>query len=150
MGISGFLQWATIYWMHIRFRKGLKAQGIDHKTLPFHDMLAPWSQYVGLVVIFLILAAEFYLAIFPFDAKPSAENFFATYIAAPLFVFDYFAYKWWYKTKIVRPEDMDFSEAFIFDELERRQKAEQAAQPKEQQAMGLAGAARRVWSALVG
>ncbi|OMP85440.1 putative amino-acid permease meu22 [Diplodia seriata] len=153
VGISGFLQWATIYWMHIRFRKGLRAQGIEHKTLPFHDMFAPWSQYAGLVVIFLILVAEFYLAIFPFDAKPSAENFFATYIAAPLFVFDYFAYKWWYKTKIVRPEDMDFSEAFIFDELERQQKAEaeaEAAQAKEKPGLGVAGVGRRVWSALVG
>ncbi|KAK7730670.1 hypothetical protein SLS57_001500 [Botryosphaeria dothidea] len=150
VGISGFLQWATIYWMHIRFRKGLRAQGIDHKTLPFHDVFAPWSQYAGLVVIFLIMVAEFYLAIFPFDAKPSAENFFATYIAAPLFVLDYFGYKWWYGTRIVRPEEMDFSEAFVFDELERRQKADEAAQPKEKPSKGGVAMARRVWSALVG
>lgn len=150
MGISGFLQWATIYWMHIRFRKGLRAQGIDQKTLPFHDVFAPWSQYAGLVVIFLIMVAEFYLAIFPFDAKPSAENFFATYIAAPLFVLDYFGYKWWYGTRIVRPEEMDFSEAFVFDELERRQKADEAAQPKEKPSKGGVAMARRVWSALVG
>ncbi|EKG21760.1 hypothetical protein MPH_00909 [Macrophomina phaseolina MS6] len=96
------------------------------------------------------MAAEFYLAVFPFNAKPSAENFFATYIAAPLFVIDYFSYKWWHKTKVVRPEDMDFSEAFIFDELERRQKAEAAAQPKAKAGKGPADIARRVWSALVG
>ncbi|KAK7524851.1 amino acid transporter [Phyllosticta citriasiana] len=149
VGISGFLQWGTIYWMHIRFRKGLKAQGISAKSLPFYDMFAPWSQYVGLLVIFLIMAAEFYLAIWPFDAKPSAENFFATYIAAPLFVIDYFAYKWWYKTKIIRPEDMDFTEAFHFDEIERRQREEEERNPKPK-TKGALGWAKRVWHAIVG
>ncbi|KAK8169343.1 amino acid transporter [Phyllosticta citrichinensis] len=149
VGISGFLQWGTIYWMHIRFRKGLKAQGIPAKSLPFYDIFAPWSQYIGILVIFLIMAAEFYLAIWPFDAKPSAENFFATYIAAPLFVIDYFAYKWWYKTKIVRPEDMDFTEAFHFDEIERREREEAERNPKPK-VNGVLGWANRLWHAIVG
>ncbi|KAK8258249.1 amino acid permease/ SLC12A domain-containing protein [Phyllosticta capitalensis] len=149
VGISGFLQWGTIYWMHIRFRKGLKAQGIDAKSLPFYDRFAPFTQYVGLLVIFLIMVMEFYLALWPFGGKPSAEGFFSTYIAAPLFVIDYFAYKWWYKTKIVKPEDMDFTEAFHFDEIERRQKEEEALNPKPK-TKGAWGWTKRVWHAIVG
>ncbi|KAF2089928.1 amino acid transporter [Saccharata proteae CBS 121410] len=147
VSISGFLQWAAIYWMHIRFRKGLAAQGIDHKTLPFHDALAPWSQYVGIVVVGLVLVAEFYLAVFPFGAAPSAENFFATYIAAPLFVADYFVYKWWYKTEIVRYADMDFREARVFDQIEKRQKEEGVGRVRRR---GWRGWVERGWEAVVG
>jgi amino acid transporter len=82
-----------IYVAHIRFRQGLKAQGIDYKTLPFRDRFASYSQYLGLVLIILFLVAQLYFAIFPFTGKPSAKNFFSTYITVPLFLFDYVVYK---------------------------------------------------------
>jgi len=82
-------------------------------------------------MVILIMIAEFYLAVWPFHAKPSAKNFFSTYVSAPLYVADYFVYKWWYKTKIVAPEDMDFSEAAWFDEDDRQKAEEEAANPSE-------------------
>ena len=78
---------------HIGFRRALKAQGIDHHSLPFIAHFAPWLQYGGLVVLTFILGCLFYLSIFPFGGKGSAETFFSTYLAAPLFVFDYIVYK---------------------------------------------------------
>ncbi|RDW73554.1 hypothetical protein BP6252_07461 [Coleophoma cylindrospora] len=129
VGIAGFIQYALVYNNLIRFRMGLKAQGIHYKKLSFYSRCAPYLQYIGLVFIFLILAAEFYLSIFPFGAKPSASNFFASYLAAPLFIFDYFAYKWWFKTKIVKPIDMDFSAAAYFDYEEQCKAEETMANP---------------------
>lgn len=75
------------------------------------------------------MIAEFYLAVWPFGKKPSASNFFSTYISAPLYLFDYLIYKWWYKSKLIAPEDMDFSEAAWFDEDDRKTAEEEAANP---------------------
>jgi amino acid transporter len=82
-----------IYVSHIRFRQGLKSQGIDNRTLPYRDRFAPYSQYLGMVLIILFLAAQLYFAIYPFTGNPSAGNFFAMYITVPLFFVDYVLYK---------------------------------------------------------
>lgn len=75
------------------------------------------------------------------------KTFFANYLGAPLFVFDFVAYKvgcliavivtlrliysqLWYKTKFVKPSEVDFSEAFAFDEQDKLE-AELAAQDGE-------------------
>lgn len=93
VAIAGLVQWASVYLSHIRFRRGLKAQGIDYKTLPFLSYGAPYLQYFGLLILLFIFGCEFYLSAWPLGEKPSAESFFASYLAVPLFIVDYFAYK---------------------------------------------------------
>lgn len=86
-----------------------------------------------MVILFLIFAAEFYLALYPFGGtgKPEAESFFSAYIAAPLFICDFIGYKIYMKTKFVRGKDMDFREAKVFDRIDEREK-EEAERIKEQ------------------
>ncbi|CZR59171.1 uncharacterized protein PAC_09063 [Phialocephala subalpina] len=129
VGVASFCNWLLIYLSHIRFRQGLKAQGINYKTLPFYTKIAPYAQYFGIVLVFCFLAAQLYFAIFPFSGKPSAENFFSTYITVPLFIIDYFAYKWWFGTKIVPLKEMDFSPALYFDRIDRDEKEAEEANP---------------------
>lgn len=93
MGISTLFQWAGVFISRIQFRRGVKAQGIEFRSLPFCDFLAPYAQYLALVVVLFIAGCEFYLACFPFGEKDPAKSFFSTYIAAPLFFLEYFAYK---------------------------------------------------------
>ncbi|KAL4924937.1 amino acid permease/ SLC12A domain-containing protein [Aspergillus undulatus] len=119
VAIATLFQWASIYIAHLRFRTGLRAQGKDLATLPFKGLLTPYAQYFSLLIVLFIFGCEFYLACFPFGEKGSAKSFFSTYLAAPLFFLDYFAYKWWFKTKIVKSKDMDFKPAIVFDELEK-------------------------------
>ncbi|KAL2836921.1 amino acid permease/ SLC12A domain-containing protein [Aspergillus pseudoustus] len=119
VAIATLFQWASIYIAHLRFRIGLRVQGKSLADLPFKGMLTPYAQYFSLMIVLFIFGCEFYLACFPFGEKGSAKSFFSTYLAAPLFVFDYFAYKWWFKTKIVKPSEMDFSPAIVFDEEDR-------------------------------
>ncbi|KAI2969407.1 hypothetical protein CBS147323_3962 [Aspergillus niger] len=123
VSVSALFQWSGIFISHIRFRQGLAAQGIDKKTLPFRDRTAPYAQFVGLVVVLFIAGCEFYLACFPFGEKGSAKSWFSSYIAAPLFFFDYFGYKIYYRSKLVRPSEMDFSAAAAFDEEDRARAA---------------------------
>lgn len=55
--------------------------------------MAPYAQYFSLVLVLFIFGCEFYLSCWPLEEKGSAKTFFSTYLAAPLFVFDYCAYK---------------------------------------------------------
>ncbi|KAL4745903.1 hypothetical protein BDW72DRAFT_198215 [Aspergillus terricola var. indicus] len=119
VAIATLFQWASIYIAHLRFRTGLCTQGRDLADLPFKGLLTPYAQYFSLLIVLFIFGCEFYLACFPFGEKGSAKSFFSTYLAAPLFFFDYGAYKWWFKTKIVQPSEMDFSAAVVFDEMEQ-------------------------------
>ncbi|GME36576.1 putative amino acid permease protein [Neofusicoccum parvum] len=129
VGVSSFMNWGLIYLSHIRFRKGLKAQGIDYHSLPFYNRASPWGQYFGLFLIFVFLAAELYFALFPFGGSPTAEGFFSTYLSVPLFILDYVGYKLWFRTKVVKPKEMDFTPAFYFDEEDRREKEAEEANP---------------------
>lgn len=119
VSMANYITWFSIMAALIRFRKGLAAQGIDYKTLPFVNSIAPHAQWVGCVIIVLIIIGQGYLALFPIHEKPSAKNFFASYLSVPLFFFNYVGYKWWYKTKWIKPEEMDFSEAAYFDALDK-------------------------------
>ncbi|KAJ6030817.1 hypothetical protein N7460_011083 [Penicillium canescens] len=116
VAIATLFQWASIYIAHLRFRQGLKAQGKDLGSLPFKGLLTPWAQYFGLIIVLFVFGCEFYLACWPFGEKGSVKSFFSAYLAAPLFFFDYFVYKWYYKTNIVKPMEMDFGPAREFDE----------------------------------
>ncbi|KAJ6014143.1 hypothetical protein N7540_008734 [Penicillium herquei] len=119
VGIATLFNWSGCYIAHLRFRQGLKAQGKDLGTLPFRGFLTPYAQYLALIIVAFVFGCEFYLACWPFGEKGSVKNFFSTYLAAPLFVFDYFAYKFYFKTKIARSKEMDFSPAEYFDEEDR-------------------------------
>ncbi|KAL4793159.1 amino acid permease/ SLC12A domain-containing protein [Aspergillus venezuelensis] len=122
VAIATLFQWASIYIAHLRFRTGLVAQGKSLSSLPFKGLLTPYAQYFSLLIVLFIFGCEFYLACFPFGEKGSAKSFFSTYLAAPLFFFDYFVYKWWFKTRIVKPAEMDFRPALVFDELEEAER----------------------------
>lgn len=120
------MSWLSILATHICFRRALKAQGIDPKTLSFQAPFAPYFQYMSVVVILFIAGCELYLALYG-DGTPTAKQFFSVYLACPLFIFDLIVYKLYFKTKVIKPEDVDLSEAKAFDDEERLEKeAEEA------------------------
>jgi amino acid transporter len=128
--------WGILFIQHIRFRSGLKAQGISHKSLPFQDFMAPYSQWIGLTIIIFLLVGEAYLALSPISGDgPSAKNFFSTYIAAPLFVVNFSGYKLWYKTKCVKASEMDFTASRSFDEEDRLEREENARNPPQKKSL---------------
>ena len=93
VGSATFLDWAFIFISHLRFRQGLKAQGISTDKLPWKTWMGTYGTWIGLTGSIFFLGVEFYYSIFPIGEKPSAENFFSNYITVPLFFLDYFAYK---------------------------------------------------------
>ncbi|KAG7906980.1 hypothetical protein KL905_003997 [Ogataea polymorpha] len=121
--LNGYFTWLSIYWSHYRFRAGLKAQGINYKTLPLYDKFFPWTTYTATFIIIALFIGQFYIGLYPLggnsmSAADRAENFFLTYLCVPLFGLCWLYYKLRFKTKLVKPEDMNFSYAKKWNEIE--------------------------------
>ncbi|ODQ81164.1 hypothetical protein BABINDRAFT_6992 [Babjeviella inositovora NRRL Y-12698] len=108
-GISGFVNWGSICLGHIRFRYALKKKGRDTSELAYVSQCGVWGSYYGLLICVLILAAQFWIALFPLGKKPNASGFFAAYLAMPVILGFYVAHKIWSKNwkLYIRWEDMD-------------------------------------------
>ncbi|KAF8580217.1 amino acid transporter [Ramaria rubella] len=104
--VTGMLNWMGICLTLIRFRKGLKAQGIPLETLPYVSPLQPYAAYYGLFwTVLIILFADWSVFL---KGNWDHSAFITNYFPLPFFFILYFGYKFYYKTKIVAPADMDF------------------------------------------
>jgi amino acid transporter len=104
--VSGMFNWLGICVTGIRFRQGLKAQGINPENLPWHSKLTPYAAWWGLgwtVVIILFAEWEVFLK----DSWNTA-SFITNYIPILFFFSFFFGYKFWFKTRWISASDMDF------------------------------------------
>jgi amino acid transporter len=102
-GVSTFLVWGAISFIHIRFRHAWKAQGGEPSDLPFVSYLYPWNAYFGLIVNILLAFIQGWESLSPFDAG----KFVDAYILLPLFPLIYFGYKLAFKTTYWDIHDID-------------------------------------------
>lgn len=111
--------WGMICLAHIRFRQAWRAQGRADADLPWKSKTYPYSAWWGLTWCVVLIFVEFYLAIRPIDAAPSAKNFFANYVSVIAIVVFYLGarmyYKgpWWINLVDI---DLDASRRFYIDE----------------------------------
>lgn len=61
----------------------------------------------ALVLIVLVMAAQFWVAIFPVEGDGGAESFFKSYLALPVVVVMYFAGYFWKRDTPKSPKDID-------------------------------------------
>lgn len=127
-GLSSLFTWGSICLAHIRFRKAWKYHGHTEAELPFKSVFGVYGSWVGLIIIFLILVAQFWVAAFPIGDPPSAESFFQAYLAAPVvLVFWAGGYIWkrkgWLRTAQM---DVDTGRRFVDPAWEEELRAEKA------------------------
>ncbi|WWC88924.1 uncharacterized protein L201_003839 [Kwoniella dendrophila CBS 6074] len=103
--ILGGLTWVSILASHIAFMRGMKAQGISRDTLPYKAPFEPYLSYFGLFMITLVCIFKGFDAFMPFDYK----TFITNYIGIPVYVIAYFGYKIVYRTKAIKPAEMDLT-----------------------------------------
>jgi amino acid transporter len=104
-GVSTFLVWASISFIHIRFRRGWAAQGRSVSELPFKSMAYPFVAYFGLAANIILAFLQGWTTLSPF----TAANFVVAYILLPLFGIIYVIGKiyWRGEDKFKRSFDMD-------------------------------------------
>ncbi|KAI2631286.1 amino acid permease-like protein [Xylaria nigripes] len=119
-GVSTFLVWGSISFIHIRFRQAWHAQGYTAEDLPFKSLWYPWNAWFGLIANVFLALVQGWVNFAPFNAG----NFVDAYVLLPLFAIIYFAYKLWNKTQYWRLEDIDLQSGRRRD-LEYTQKTEE-------------------------
>lgn len=102
-GVSTFLVWGSISYIHIRFRSAWKRQGRTPEQLPFKSMLYPWNAYFGLAANIFLALVQGWGNFVPFDAG----GFVDAYILIPLFPVIYGVYKVWNGTRFWKLEEID-------------------------------------------
>lgn len=105
VSICGVLTWITILITYIRFDKAVRAQGIDKSTFAYVAPLQPYGAYFALFFCCILALIKNFTVFLnhEFDYK----NFITGYIVLPIFFSCYFGYKFWKKTKIIPPEEVD-------------------------------------------
>lgn len=136
-GLSSIFTWGSICMAHIRFRRGWKVQGHSLDELAFTSEPGVIGSWIAVALNILILAAQFWTGIDPVDLQnPSprerTQRWFSLYLAAPIVICFYFPYKFWFRTTIIRAEDMDLRTGrrdFDIAHLIAEERAEKAAWP---------------------
>ncbi|KAF9560800.1 hypothetical protein CPC08DRAFT_664998 [Agrocybe pediades] len=111
-GLSTLFTWLSICLCHIRFRRAWVVQGHSLEELPFQAMGGAWGSWFGVVLICLVLIAQFYVAIWPIGgmaADPSvvASEFFKSYLGAPVMILFYAIGYFWKRTLPQRAHEID-------------------------------------------
>ncbi|KAM3066856.1 histidine permease [Clarireedia jacksonii] len=111
-GLSSILTWGSICLAHIRFRRAWKMQGHSLDELAFRSQPGIIGSWIGFLFNVLILITQFWTGAWPtgceqMTAAEQVQSFFLAYLAAPIVIVFYIAYKILFKTSIVRCKDMD-------------------------------------------
>jgi yeast amino acid transporter len=111
-GLSSIFTWASICLAHIRFRQAWALKGHSLRELAFRSQCGVWGSRLGLILNLLVLVAQFWVGAWPVGFETMtpielAENFFLQYMAAPIVILFYLAHRLYFRTSIVRIENMD-------------------------------------------
>lgn len=142
-GVSTFLVWGSISFIHIRFRQAWKYQGRSVDELPFKSFAYPWNAYFGLAANIFLALVQGWTTLSPFDAG----NFVDAYILLPLFPIIYVVYKFWNKTRFWRlgEIDLDNGRRVDVDKASREEMIDRDSSEEAVDGRGINVFARRLW-----
>ncbi|RDW82701.1 hypothetical protein BP6252_03813 [Coleophoma cylindrospora] len=109
-GLAALFTWGSICLAHIRFRSAWKYHGHTVDEIPFQAMFGVWGSWVGLILIFLVLVAQFYTALYPLGNEGklgTAEDFFKSYLALPVVLFFWICGYLWKRAGWLRTSQID-------------------------------------------
>lgn len=101
--VSGFISWAGIAGVHIRFRRAYVRQGRSVNELPYKAMGYPFSGLFATILCILIILGQGYVAFTPqFDVV----TFFQCYIGIVPFFVCYIGHKLITRKKLIPLEEV--------------------------------------------
>ena len=107
-GLAALFTWGSICVAHIRFRKAWKYHGHTLDEIPFKAVGGVYGSWLGVILIVLVLIAQFYVAIWPAGGGVNdAAGFFKAYLAAPVVLFFWAVGYLWKRTGWLRTAQMD-------------------------------------------
>ncbi|KAK2603608.1 histidine permease [Conoideocrella luteorostrata] len=123
-GLSSLLTWSGICLCHIQFRRAWAAAGYSPNQLPFRSQAGVIGSYIGFVGNMLVLATQIWMSISPVRLSNApvtsaavAKNVLLNIMSLPIILIFYFGHKAWFRTGIVKVEDMDIDTGRSFSRL---------------------------------
>jgi amino acid transporter len=104
-GVSTFIVWGSISFIHLRFRKAWAVQGHSADELPFKSALFPWNPYFGWFANLFLALVQGWSTFSPWDAG----TFVDAYILLPLTILIFVGYKVIFKTHWWRAHEIDLN-----------------------------------------
>ncbi|KAI1121807.1 amino acid permease/ SLC12A domain-containing protein [Nemania abortiva] len=107
-GLAALFTWGSICLSHIRFRHAWAYHGHTLDEIPFKAVGGIYGSYLGIFLIVLVLAAQFYVAVSPIGKNlGDAESFFNSYLALPVVLAFWLAGFLWKRQGWLRTAQMD-------------------------------------------
>ncbi|KFA67116.1 hypothetical protein S40285_03017 [Stachybotrys chlorohalonatus IBT 40285] len=109
-GLAALFTWGSICYAHIRFRHAWKYHGHTIDELPFKAIGGVYGSWVGLILIFIVLVAQFYTAIVAPPGESgmgNAESFFMSYLALPVVLLFWVCGYLWKRTGWLKISQID-------------------------------------------
>lgn len=105
VSIFGVLSWICILITYICFDRAVRAQGVDKSTFAYVAPFQPFGAWFALFFCCLLALIKNFTVFLghEFDYR----TFITGYIGLPVFFISFFGYKFYYKTKFVKPEEAD-------------------------------------------
>ncbi|KAG2117799.1 amino acid permease [Suillus discolor] len=126
--IAGLMTWFGISVTYLRFYKGMQVQGIDRKTLPYYTNLQPYAAWWGVIATITVCFFSGFSVFL--NGNWSTATFMTNYILLITWPIMYLGARFYYGSKPVAAEDMDFTSdiaeiiADTYDEPPPRNKME--------------------------
>ncbi|EGO18624.1 hypothetical protein SERLADRAFT_358847 [Serpula lacrymans var. lacrymans S7.9] len=99
----GAITWMCITYTHIAFMSALEAQGISRNDLPYKAPFQPYGSWFAFISTAIITIFKGFNTFIPF----TTATFITSYIAIPVFLVLWLGYKLYYRTRVVRPLEVD-------------------------------------------
>ncbi|KAK1781438.1 general amino-acid permease [Copromyces sp. CBS 386.78] len=113
-GLASVFTWASTCLAHIRLRKAWAYNNRSVQDIAFRAQGGVIGSWIGLLLNLLVLVLQIWVAIDPIDtedkemtAKERVSSFFLSCLAIPVVLVFTICHKLYYKTRVVRIEDMD-------------------------------------------
>lgn len=103
VGVSNQLSWIAIGFASLRFRAGIKKQGLEH-LLPFKNWTYPYGPILAVVLNSVLVLVQGWSC---FSPQFKAVDFVSYYIELPVMFVMFIGWKLLKRTKFVHLEDMD-------------------------------------------
>ncbi|KAF1931660.1 uncharacterized protein M421DRAFT_417425 [Didymella exigua CBS 183.55] len=131
--IFGLLSWISLLVSHIWFVRARRAQGITDNQLAYVAPFGLWGSIIALFFCCLIALTKNFNV---FTRSPKTygdfdyKNFITGYLGIPIYLICIFGYKFFMKSKGVKPHEADFYSGK--DEIDREEEAFLAAQAEKE------------------
>lgn len=102
-GVSTFITWACLCFIHIRFRHAWEKQGRSVEDLPYKSKGYPYLAYFGLLASIFLTLVQGWTNLSPFDAG----GFVDAYVLIPAFFIIIAVYKLVLKTRWAKIDEID-------------------------------------------